>query len=61
MNMHDRNNVQMIEGGCPFSAAKVCTASFSGLRIDSWKKTSCCDTEDYDNCPLFLSKILRKS
>jgi hypothetical protein len=28
--------------------------------IDDEKHAGCCGTENYDDCPIFLSKILRK-
>ena len=48
------------ETTCPFHDASVCAASFSSMAIDSQKRDSYCGTDNYDNCPLFLSKILRK-
>ncbi len=46
---------------CPYSSFNICTASISLIFIDNQTKTDCCNTEDYDSCPLFLSKVLRKS
>jgi hypothetical protein len=45
---------------CPYNGINVCMASFSSMAIDT-KKANCCSTDDYDNCPIFLSKVLRKS
>ena len=48
------------ETACPYNGISVCIASLSLMAIDT-KKDNCCTTEDYDNCPIFLSKVLRKS
>ena len=48
------------ETGCPFNDTGVCAASFSSMAIDSQKRASYCGTDNYDNCPLFLAKILRR-
>ena len=45
---------------CPFNGVSVCTASLTSMAIDNQKRASYCSTDNYDNCPLFLSKILRK-
>jgi len=44
---------------CPFNGIHICTASLASMKIDSQKKPDVCNSEDYDNCPLFLSKVLR--
>ncbi|MEW6569550.1 MAG: hypothetical protein AB1390_00020 [Nitrospirota bacterium] len=49
------------ETTCPYNGVDVCMASLSSMTIDSKKKASCCCTEDFDNCPIFLSKVLRKA
>ncbi|NWF75034.1 MAG: hypothetical protein HXY53_00430 [Nitrospirae bacterium] len=46
---------------CPYSSFNICTASISSMFIDNQIKSDCCETENYDSCPLFLSKVLRKS
>ena len=48
------------ETACPFNGVSVCTASFSSMAIDNTKRASYCSTDNYDNCPLFLAKILRR-
>jgi hypothetical protein len=45
---------------CPYNGINVCMASFSSMAIAA-KKDSCCSTDNYDDCPIFLSKVLRKS
>ena len=45
---------------CPFSdITNLCNASISSLMPTARQKATLCCTEDYDNCPIFLSKILR--
>lgn len=49
--------------GCPFQgvADGHCRAAFSGLPVDPKRRRSCCRSEDYDDCPLFLARALRSS
>ncbi len=44
---------------CPYNGINACMASFSLMAIDT-KRDNCCSTDDYDNCPIFLSKVLRR-
>jgi len=45
---------------CPCSdITGLCNASISSLMPTARQKATLCCTEDYDNCPIFLSKILR--
>ena len=45
---------------CPYNSKGICVASISYLLIDQQKNAACCGSEEYDNCPLFLSKLLRR-
>jgi hypothetical protein len=47
---------------CPFSDgdSNTCTASLSSMVIAPSSKYNYCFSENYDNCPLFLSKVLRR-
>jgi hypothetical protein len=45
---------------CPYNGFNVCMASFSSMLLDSRKREICCSTENYDDCPIFLSKVLRR-
>ncbi len=45
---------------CPYNHGSVCNASISSFLVGRQRKMDCCETEEYDNCPMFLSKILRK-
>ena len=47
------------ETGCPYNGITVCTASVSSMVIDTHRREHCCGTDNYDNCPIFLAKILR--
>jgi hypothetical protein len=46
---------------CPYSGIEVCTASFSAMVIDKYQREKCCGTEDFEDCPIFLSKVLRRA
>jgi hypothetical protein len=51
-----------VSGRCPyFEAGCACRASFSRLMVDKNRVARYCCSEDYDLCPLFLSKLLRSS
>ena len=52
--------IAFYEMGCPYNGIDTCTASLSSMLIDDEKRADCCGTENYDDCPIFLSKILRK-
>jgi hypothetical protein len=52
-------SVMILDAGCPYSGNKVCMASLSSLVIDGNTRASCCSTDNYDDCPIFLSKMLR--
>jgi len=49
------------ERACQYDGIKICLASFSSMIIDTYQKENYCSTEDYDNCPIFLAKVLRRS
>ncbi len=47
---------------CPYSGSSdICSASLSSLSPSASVKSAFCESEDYDSCPLFLAKILRRS
>jgi hypothetical protein len=50
------------QSNCPYdcSATDRCTASLSSMTIGSGSRQIYCSTDNYDNCPLFLAKILRR-
>jgi len=47
---------------CPFgeSETNICLASLSSMVIDLRNKRDYCSNDNYDNCPIFLAKNLRK-
>jgi hypothetical protein len=47
------------EFDCPYNGNTVCTASVSSMPLDTLRRAHCCTTDNYDNCPIFLAKILR--
>lgn len=44
---------------CPYNGINTCRASLSSIMIDKSRKEDYCRDENYDNCPIFLAKILR--
>lgn len=44
---------------CPYKDMNICSASLSSMVIDTRIKENYCGNENYDNCPIFLSKMLR--
>jgi len=52
--------LQRSETACPYNGITVCTASLSAMAIDTYRKDICCSTDNFDNCPIFLAKVLRK-
>lgn len=45
---------------CPFDGATTCLASLSSMTLDNRIRKSCCGTEKFDECPIFLAKVLRR-
>lgn len=46
---------------CPYCDPKtdVCAASVTSLKLGTLVRLNRCNSENYDNCALFLSKCLR--
>lgn len=57
--INDRIRVMDFDTYCPYQGSTVCMASLSSMIIDDSRMSSCCSTENYDDCPIFLSKMLR--
>lgn len=55
----DESKSDSFERACPYNDINTCMASFTSLQLDKQKKTDCCSTENYDDCPIYLSKLLR--
>jgi len=47
---------------CPFGEPEtdICLASLSAMVISPGNKRDYCSNENYDNCPIFLAKSLRR-
>lgn len=57
------NNAKEVspDSNCPYDMVSGrCGASLSLMVISSGSRGRFCATEDYDNCPVFLAKMLRK-
>lgn len=49
------------EKACPYNGINICKASITSLPLDEQKQVDCCGTENYDDCPIFLAKVLRRA
>jgi hypothetical protein len=47
---------------CPFGGAKsaVCPASLFSMVIGRSRRREYCSGDDYDSCPIFLARMLRR-
>ena len=52
---------RLLENTCPYNNVHTCTASLSSMTIDEHQRQRWCITDDYDSCPIFLAKVLRRS
>jgi len=52
---------RFFETTCPYNGIHTCKASLSSMAIDDYQRERWCGTDDYDSCPMFLSKVLRRS
>ncbi len=57
----DKSESVDYEKACPYNRVNICIASLTSLLLDEQRKADCCNTENYDGCPIFLAKILRQS
>ncbi|MDQ7787944.1 MAG: hypothetical protein RDU01_10065 [Thermodesulfovibrionales bacterium] len=55
----ENSRIMAFDTGCPYNGKTVCMASLSSMIIDGNRRAACCSTDNYDNCPIFLSKVLR--
>jgi hypothetical protein len=60
MERNEEPKFKVHETICPYNGINVCMASLSSMAINSWNREKYCGNENYDNCPLFLSKVLRR-
>jgi len=58
---HESNSPRVHRSKCPHDAGAgiFCSASIMTVVMSSYQKTNYCWTDNYDNCPMFLAKILR--
>ncbi len=62
-SMHFRTiSVMDREHGCPFGNAEssICSASLSSMVIGTSRRQAYCSGDNYDSCPIFLARMLRK-
>ncbi len=50
------------EASCPHDclATGICEASLSSMTISSELRQIYCANDNYDNCPVFLARVLRR-
>jgi hypothetical protein len=50
------------EYGCPFgnTESSICSASLSSMVIGTSRRQAYCNGDNYDSCPIFLARMLRK-
>ena len=51
---------RVCETFCPFDGVTTCLASLSSMALDNKRRKICCSTEQFDECPIFLAKVLRR-
>ncbi len=57
----DISRLRFLETTCPYDGNTTCRASLTSMKIDECQRRRWCGTDDYDSCPMFLSKVLRGS
>jgi hypothetical protein len=62
MNACEATAYEISEDFCPHCSieADVCKASISALSLGKLVRSSYCESENYDNCAIFLAKSLRR-
>ncbi len=50
------------QSNCPYECkvTDICAASLSSMTISSGSRQIYCSNDNYDNCPIFLAKSLRR-
>lgn len=51
--------INQTESSCPYQCDNICAASLWSLRTDENKKAQYCNSDNHDDCSLFLAKSLR--
>ncbi len=59
---HNTERADALMSTCPYEtfSNNYCAASIMTVVTNSYQKRNYCWTDNYDCCPLFLSKILRE-
>jgi hypothetical protein len=57
----DISRLRFFDTTCPYDGNTTCRASLTSMVIDEHQRRRWCATDDYDSCPMFLSKVLRRS
>ncbi|MBI5664439.1 MAG: hypothetical protein HZC49_05040 [Nitrospirae bacterium] len=62
MNTLTMNINEVTQTSCPYGdiVGDVCRASISSMKPGLIEGLKYCASEDYDGCPIFLAKIMRK-
>jgi len=62
-NIAENSNLLQQAMSCPFldSSRQDCKAACLSTEISAAQQLCYCETEDYEDCPLFLSRLLRNS
>ena len=60
--VNDPRSAGVHGSACPhgIGAGTLCSASIMTVVMSNYQKATYCWTENYDNCPMFLAKILRE-
>lgn len=53
--------INQTESSCPYQSDNICAASLWSLHTDAKKKAQYCNSDNHDDCSLFLAKCLRMS
>jgi len=58
----ETNRSLVVLDACPFGETEtnICMASLSAMVIGPGNRQEYCSTDNYDNCPIFLAKSLRR-
>ncbi len=51
--------INQTESSCPYQRDDICAASLWSLRTDENTKAHYCNSDNHDDCSLFLAKCLR--
>lgn len=55
----DKSNLEKLKLICPYKDIYICKASIFSMLIDEYFKNNYCCSDNFDNCPIFLAKLLR--